>query len=95
MSAGIAAASFAIMQLAAAQAEQQPIASGSSACQLNQSTCGLLWCDIQRGDGQLPIKGAFTKCVQTKLNKHVLVKFSSYFILGFCQAARLNSCHAV
>lgn len=34
---------------------------GSGTCQLQDSPVGLQWCDIVAGDGQLPIKGAFTK----------------------------------
>jgi len=33
----------------------------AGACELQSSPSGLQWCDIQEGDGPLPIKGAFYK----------------------------------
>lgn len=47
--------------LAAAQVSPAQAAVAGSSCQLQESSTGLQWCDITVGEGQLPIKSAFTK----------------------------------
>jgi hypothetical protein len=50
----------ALVAYAAAAGLQSTQAAGG-ACQLQDSVTGLQWCDLQLGEGQLPIKSAFTK----------------------------------
>lgn len=47
----------------AAQVRPAQAAAGAAdgSCQLQESSTGLQWCDITVGEGQLPIKSAFTK----------------------------------
>lgn len=52
----------ALLIASTAVASQQPAyAAAEGSCQLQDSATGLQWCDLQVGDGQLPIKSAFTK----------------------------------
>lgn len=39
----------------------QAAAAEGGSCQLQQSATGLQWCDLTVGEGQKPIKSAFTK----------------------------------
>lgn len=45
----------------AAQVSPAQATAVRSSCQLQDSSTGLQWCDITVGEGQLPIKSAFTK----------------------------------
>lgn len=45
----------------AAQAAAAAAAPPAAACQLQEAPSGLRWCDLVVGEGQLAIKGAFTK----------------------------------
>ena len=38
-------------------------ATEAAACELQRAASGLMWCDLEQGDGPPPIKGAFYKCV--------------------------------
>lgn len=46
---------------AASQSSPAQAAAAGSSCQLQESVTGLQWCDLTVGEGQVPIKGAFTK----------------------------------